>query len=200
MAMAAPAAATVTVNFTAHVSNADFLPPLPATLSDRSITLTGSFTYQSGLADGVYGASALTDFDVEMERDIVTAGPPNLTFSASYHFTLADVSALALVLSGGVPTDAAWLVDPKLPYAFTLPALGAQYAFFTLDTTQENSVSFFAGSSPTDYVELAEVPGKVTSIVENAVPEPASWALMIAGFGLTGAAMRRRQRVSVSYA
>lgn len=28
----------------------------------------------------------------------------------------------------------------------------------------------------------------------NAVPEPASWAMLIAGFGLTGAAMRRRRR------
>lgn len=28
------------------------------------------------------------------------------------------------------------------------------------------------------------------------VPEPASWALLIAGFGLTGAAMRRRERVA----
>jgi hypothetical protein len=26
----------------------------------------------------------------------------------------------------------------------------------------------------------------------NAVPEPASWALMIGGFGLAGAALRRR--------
>jgi PEP-CTERM motif len=32
------------------------------------------------------------------------------------------------------------------------------------------------------------------------VPEPASWALMIAGFGLTGAAMRRREKVRVTYA
>ena len=32
-----------------------------------------------------------------------------------------------------------------------------------------------------------------------AVPEPATWSLMIGGFGLLGAAMRRR-RVSVSYA
>jgi hypothetical protein len=33
-----------------------------------------------------------------------------------------------------------------------------------------------------------------------AVPEPASWALMIAGFGLTGAALRRRAAtVRVSY-
>jgi PEP-CTERM motif len=35
----------------------------------------------------------------------------------------------------------------------------------------------------------------------GAVPEPASWALMIAGFGLVGSAMRRRKpSVSVSYA
>jgi hypothetical protein len=31
----------------------------------------------------------------------------------------------------------------------------------------------------------------------NAVPEPASWAMLIAGFGLTGAAMRRRRAVAV---
>lgn len=34
-----------------------------------------------------------------------------------------------------------------------------------------------------------------------AIPEPASWALMIAGFGLAGAAMRRRrQSIRVTYA
>lgn len=30
------------------------------------------------------------------------------------------------------------------------------------------------------------------------VPEPASWAMLIAGFGLTGAAMRRRRHVAVA--
>jgi PEP-CTERM motif len=34
----------------------------------------------------------------------------------------------------------------------------------------------------------------------SAAPEPASWALMIAGFGLAGAAIRRRTRVQVTYA
>lgn len=33
-----------------------------------------------------------------------------------------------------------------------------------------------------------------------AVPEPAAWAMMIAGFGLVGAAMRRRTKVTVNYA
>jgi PEP-CTERM motif len=41
----------------------------------------------------------------------------------------------------------------------------------------------------------------VTFNESGAVPEPASWALMIAGFGLVGSAMRRRKpSVSVSYA
>lgn len=33
-----------------------------------------------------------------------------------------------------------------------------------------------------------------------AVPEPATWAMMIAGFGLAGAALRSRRRVSVAHA
>lgn len=33
----------------------------------------------------------------------------------------------------------------------------------------------------------------------SAVPEPATWAMMIGGFGIVGMAMRRRRRMTVSY-
>jgi hypothetical protein len=46
----------------------------------------------------------------------------------------------------------------------------------------------------TDILDYTEEPVALTP----AVPEPATWALMIAGFGLIGAAMRRRQRARVT--
>lgn len=40
---------------------------------------------------------------------------------------------------------------------------------------------------------------KLASGVGN-VPEPAAWAMMLAGFGLVGSAMRRREKVAVTFA
>ena len=40
----------------------------------------------------------------------------------------------------------------------------------------------------------------LTLAAAGAVPEPATWAMMIAGFSLVGASMRRRRRASVSFA
>ena len=40
----------------------------------------------------------------------------------------------------------------------------------------------------------------LNSPASSAAPEPASWAMMLTGFGAVGGAMRRRQRVSVSFA
>jgi hypothetical protein len=40
----------------------------------------------------------------------------------------------------------------------------------------------------------------VAILTDAAVPEPASWALMILGFAATGATVRRRARAQVTYA
>lgn len=40
----------------------------------------------------------------------------------------------------------------------------------------------------------------ITATATAAVPEPATWAMMISGFGMVGYSMRRRRRVTVSFA
>lgn len=40
---------------------------------------------------------------------------------------------------------------------------------------------------------------RVEFLVGNAVPEPSTWAMMIGGFGIAGAAMRRRAQVKVAF-
>jgi hypothetical protein len=72
----------------------------------------------------------------------------------------------------------------------------------TLDflATGASTAITLTGTSGFFYTGLDNVSVELLSGVVG-VPEPASWALMIAGFGLVGAALRRRQRtVSVTYA
>lgn len=50
---------------------------------------------------------------------------------------------------------------------------------------------------------FSSVPGSIAKVnlrQAGAVPEPATWAMMIGGFGLLGAAARRRSRTQVTYA
>ena len=68
------------------------------------------------------------------------------------------------------------------------------------------SVAFDSGDSATinSITPIFGTPDRSSAITFgalNAVPEPASWAMMILGFGLIGGAMRRRNtRVKVSFA
>lgn len=66
------------------------------------------------------------------------------------------------------------------------------------------SSSAFLGFSDIafDSIQLSNITGNDfimdTLRFDGAVPEPASWAMLITGFGLTGAAMRRRRAVVVA--
>ena len=72
--------------------------------------------------------------------------------------------------------------------ARTTFSFGSADAFFTLTT--KNNPNGAPGGSNTPVFTL----GSVT--VPTAVPEPATWAMMLGGFGLLGAATRRRSRVA----
>ncbi len=58
------------------------------------------------------------------------------------------------------------------------------------------------GEDPDVYTLLKSTPGagysgaRIGALTVTAVPEPASWALLVAGFGLVGAAARRRAAIT----
>jgi hypothetical protein len=63
---------------------------------------------------------------------------------------------------------------------------------------EEGAAVYNLNPSDTVYREVAVGPGLVTLATldgPGAVPEPASWAMLIAGFGLVGAVARRRRTV-----
>ena len=62
---------------------------------------------------------------------------------------------------------------------------------FEFDTIGASKVRFDVPPTVTVVDQLPPILG---------VPEPASWALMIGGFGMVGGALRRRQRVAVRFA
>lgn len=69
--------------------------------------------------------------------------------------------------------------------------------FFTAGNA--GSLNFYVGTSSSDNVGPL-LDGVRLNITPGAVPEPASWALMIGGFAIAGAAMRRRSAAAVSFA
>lgn len=120
------------------------------------------------------------------------AGNPNI---AQIKFYFDDSAA------GGVfAPDAIWI--DGLNTAYTPPPIGG-LPLLTVDlaglslTGNQHNIQFFqrnGGNSTWTFVSEIEF------FSGSAVPEPANWALMLAGFGLVGGAVRRKQRVLVSCA
>jgi hypothetical protein len=67
--------------------------------------------------------------------------------------------------------------------------LQGEDAFFTLTT--KNNPDGTPGGTNTPVFTLGQV-----TVPVSAVPEPATWAMLLGGFGLLGAATRRRSRVT----
>ena len=49
-------------------------------------------------------------------------------------------------------------------------------------------------SNTPQYIGITNITLEGANTFPQAVPEPSSWAMLVAGFGLAGAALRRRER------
>jgi hypothetical protein len=106
----------------------------------------------------------------------------------SGRFAADDVAEIFLNgVSTGLSTDTFYeLTDFRVDTGFVA---GLNTLTFKLTDTQGEPSALFV-----DRIEGAVEPAVA------AVPEPASWAMMVGGFGLIGAATRRRQRTNIRFA
>ena len=118
-----------------------------------------------------------------------------LTIGKKYNLSFYQAAGQQAGFRG--PTTERWSVnfgsENFLSTLFTLPEGGvgpwqAQSHIFTATATSQ-VLSFLASGTPGGAPPISFLDGVV---LEAVVPEPATWALMIAGFGFVGASMRRR--------
>lgn len=116
---------------------------------------------------------------------------PTLTFNFTGIPTIGSINIhLDNSGEGGVFAPSSILIN-GVNTAFTAPTFGtAGFVNFTGLSLTGNSLTLqFLQSSRWVFVSEVGFDGSVST----AVPEPATWALMIGGFGLVGAASRRRR-------
>jgi hypothetical protein len=164
-----------------------------------------TFTYQGTLGpdEGVVSGDRLIIYDfggyidgsifssianVSTSTELVSGAPAQVTPGFTDDPTLVN---LVFTYTGPDFRASGGPFDP-----FDFNGLGARSiyggvtlsAFYGLST--KNNPDGQPGGTGSDIITLG-------SVSTPAVPEPASWAMLIGGFGLAGAAMRRRTRITV---
>lgn len=140
-----------------------------------------------------------------------SSGQPGLIVTKqSFDYNAGDVITVSFDLSGSQRSATHGLVlgiafDNGFAFESDPFDLGADEPFgsfasaFSEDYTGQFQLYFYGTPFPDDPSNIGVILDNV-SIDVAAVPEPASWAMMIAGFGLVGGALRTRRRETLATA
>jgi PEP-CTERM motif len=189
------------------MSGAALAVALMGAVPAQAITYIGTRTVGAGTAQlsittdnslGVLSAANITDWTID-----ISAGGSTVSLLGPLS---GSNSAVTINGSGltATATDLIFSFDNDGYLLFKLPGLFAPA--YCVDGASAAPTCIGSPGSENIFVGgLAQVTLDGSTILATAqgpggVPEPEAWALMIAGFGLVGAAMRRRAAVQVTYA
>jgi hypothetical protein len=143
---------------------------------------------ERAVSTGCVGASCIdptSAFANYLFQDLNTVAGTEYTLSFTYIFSgSAQGEQILNVLLGD---ELAASLDFKTNYDNGLQTYTGTFTA----TDAVTRLTFLARNDPS-WMAIDQV--SVVAIGDGAVPEPASWALMIAGFGLVGGTLRRRGR------
>jgi len=140
---------------------------------------------QGGYTDGATASGQFTGMDLD--------------FDGAINSLMGEVTDFKVTFSGNSVVNAFTLTTADLIGLYYSPAkfqiLTASSPQFLLNSDNGPCAPLCSAIIAASGIDFTV---QVPSI--SAVPEPATWALMILGFGLVGAAMRRRRTLTVRYA
>lgn len=167
---------------------------LAATVALPTAANAATYQFNVATADGLGGYTPAYSFRLNsMPTPDAVTDAPGFSF-----FQINNVTLVPAAGASGVPASPKNLqfYDEITGGAFASSDIEINYFGFALFKGGVNTPQLVTG--PFDlYVSSGDIGAQLNI---TAVPEPASWALMIGGFALVGGAMRRRQRVSVNFA
>ena len=193
----APAMATEIPDGTVSIVGL-FNPTVNLTAHPNTFTATTGTTFEISGTGGFAGVSSLLgsmNGTLNFTSSLTAVTPDPI----ANFFTFHDISGDVFQFSVDTVQTTAWSNNPGVSSSFTLYLLGStvdSLSHFTATPTSLTlSFNSTGGSAYAASATLAVPPAPI-----GTVPEPATWALTLMGFGAMGAAMRRRPRTSVSFA
>ncbi|WP_372785405.1 PEPxxWA-CTERM sorting domain-containing protein [Phenylobacterium sp.] len=172
------------------------------TVNVSNLTVALSNTMVS--ANEASGAQPSTNFAANEGANLTTVFSGAVTLSTAatgqgpqpFDYTVNFTTPFLYDPSGGN-----LLVDFLIPQGATVS--GSGFGFLTFDTANDlndgvTSVVNLQGPGPAGTLSTAAAITQFHTASAAAVPEPASWALMIGGMLMTGGALRARRRIAAS--
>jgi hypothetical protein len=166
----------------AAVAALSIAAPAEATVITTSYSVigtgSGTFSLACDNSDPLGAACTLTALNFVLGSTTFTTSNAGMvlgSLDSNFLYTQViggNVSGVNTVLAGAALDDFAFLVHP----ADTLQTFPLVYSFAGGQQVQQGSIT-------------------ITQVASASVPEPASWAMMLLGFGVIGLAMRRRKKV-----
>ena len=156
--------------------------PAAATFTLNNSLGGDGFVVTNGAAFTLYSGNDGTDNNVTSFTTTATAAA---TISGRWRFYTFDVD-------GSSFDPAGFVINGVLTQLTTngIPRPALQFGTYSFNVNAGDNFGFFVRTT-----DGALGRGVFTV---NAVPEPSSWAMLIAGFGLVGAAARRRRQVQTA--
>ena len=182
--VAAPAAANAAITIQINELGSNVVVNVFGSLDLDGLAPVGTFT----LDTGVRGTSAY-----------VGSGPTNQNVTGYSGFTgPASIGPGFNLIAADTSSGDAFAFNAGTALVFVDPNYASDDSLVSQSTFLGATINSLGLATGTYVYSSAN--DTLTVIIGPSVPEPATWAMMIGGFGLAGGALRRRQWTSVTYA